>query len=240
MIKTAMERQTRRRRMRRWIIFGSATIAISCWWWLREPRYKGLSLSNWLDTYDAILTGHLTQPGFEETRAALLHFGQHGLSYYTARLAYETPTWQLSVLNYLDTAQTRMDKLQKKLSELGHDYVETRNKRAAAAALAFELLGTNGSVAVPGLERIAFSYDYPTRTQRAMIALHYVGPSGRAALRRIAMTGPPGPSAEALQILSPTGTSSAWNQGWPAYPNLRLTSGINRSNRSNNIFLSRP
>src|SRR5215471_1592650 len=121
MKRTGESRQSAARRLRRWVILGCAVIAILCWWWQREPRYKGLSLSRWLDTYDSILSGHLTEPGFEETRAALFHFGKDGLSYYTARLTYETPAWQLSTLNYLDTARTRLNKLQKKLSTLGHD-----------------------------------------------------------------------------------------------------------------------
>jgi hypothetical protein len=194
------------------LLLSCTVLAVACWWWLREPRYKGLSLSRWLDTYDAILTGHLTQPGFEETRAALRHFGKDGLSYYTARLAYETPAWQLSLLTQVDNAQTKLDKLQKKLAALGHDYIETRNRRARAAALAFELLGPDGAAAVPELERLAMTYDYPDRTQRAVITLTYIGPSGRLALKRVAANGDPGPRAEALQALQGTGHSPGWSQ----------------------------
>lgn len=218
---TEGEHQPGRRPKRWWVLLACVAIAISCWWWQREPRYEGLSLSRWLDTYDAILTGHLTEPGFEETRAALFHFGKVGLSYYTARLAYETPAWQLSTLNYLDTAPTRLNKLQKKLSTLGHEYIDARNRRAVTAALAFELLGTNGAVAVPDLERIAMSYDYPPRTQRTMMALSYAGPAGQAALQRIALNGTSGPRAEATNALNPA-TRAWWtyrNQGLASVPN---------------------
>jgi len=221
-----------RRRMRQWVIFGCVAVAILCWLWLREPRYRGLSLSRWLDTYDAILTGHLTQPGFEETRAALRHFGKNGVSYYAARLAYETPSWQYSILKYLDTAQTGFDKVQKQLSSQGHDYIEARSRRARAATLAFELLGTNGVPAVPDLERIAMSYDYPARSQRAMTALKYIGPSGRAALRRIAMNGAPGPSTEALAVLSPKWAPQSSGQGWGGSNSQSFTLGNNWSNRT--------
>jgi len=231
MITTAA-RQSARRRMRYWVIFGCVAVAILFWWWVREPRYKGLSLSRWLDTYDAILTGHLTQPGFEETRAALLHLGKNGVSYYTARLAYETPAWQYSILKYLDSAQTGFDKVQKQLSSQGHDYIEAHSRRARAATLAFELLGTNGAAAVPDLERLARSYDYPARTQRAVTALRYIGTSGRAALRRIAMNGAPGPSAEALAVLSPKWAPQRSGQGWAGSNSQVFTLGNNWSNRT--------
>lgn len=216
MLKMAEGRQKTKRRMRRWLILGSIVVAVSCWWWLREPRYKGISLSHWLDTYDLILTGHLTQHGFEETRAALRHFGKDGVSYYTARLAYETPAWQLSVLSYLDGPQSKQHKLQKKLSELGHDYIDSRNRWAKTAPFAFELLRTNAVAAVPDLERLAMSYDYPARTQRAITALTYLGASGHLALRRVAAYGNPGPQAEAMQALKriedAAGARTAWGE----------------------------
>jgi hypothetical protein len=219
MIRMAEGRQFGRWRLRRWVILGCAVITISCWWWLREPRYKGISLGSWLDTYDLILTGHLTQPGFEETRTALRHFGKEGVSYYTARIAYETPAWQLALLSQLDAAQTKQGKLQRKLSEWGHNYIDARNRRAKTAALAFELLGTDAAAAVPKLEQLAMSYDYPARTQRAMAALTYIGPSGYLALSRVAAYGNPGPQAEALFVLKQIEDPAASRIGWREFTN---------------------
>ncbi len=215
-----------RRRAWRWLMLSCVAVALAWWWHEREPRYHGRSLSSWLDTYDAILSGHLTDPdpGFEETRTALRHLGNKGLSYYTRRLAYETPGWHLSILSVLDKAPSPLQRISETLAGSLRKHVEVRVQRANTAALAFEFLGPDAARAVPALERLALSTTYPARSQRALKALAWLGPTGAMGLARVAIDGDTGPSAEALRLINQMGTRAG-----PALPLLAQAFGTNFS-----------
>ena len=203
------EKENRVTRRRLWLRFfaSCALVALVAVWLGREPRYQGRSLSNWLDTYDAILSGKLTEPGFEETRKALRHFANKGLSYYTARLAYEPPSWQVSMLKYMREAPGRLGGIAEPICRFGQAHIDIRERRAKTALLAFELLGHDAASAIPGLERLASGAN-PYSAQRAISALSYLGPRGLEALARIVANGNPATSAAALKLLSNAGPGS--------------------------------
>ncbi len=213
-----------RRRAWRWLVLSCVVVALVWWWHEREPRYNGRSLSSWLDTYDAILSGHLTDPGFEETRTALRHLGNKGLSYYTRRLAYETPGWHLSILSVLHKTPKPLQRTSETLAGCLREHIDARVRRAKTAVLAFELLGADAARAIPDLERLAFSTAYPARSQRALNALARLGPDGTMALARVVVKADTGPSAEALRLLMEMGTRAG-----PAMPLITQALGTNFS-----------
>lgn len=155
------------------------------WWHERDPRFRGVPLGRWLDTYNAILSGQLTTPGWEETRTALKYFGNHGLAYFTKRLAYEAPGWQVRTLGRLDKAPPPFTNVMSRITGFWRKRVEVRQQRAKTAVMAFKFLGPYAVAAVPDLEHLAADPSSPKRARRAAEALGYLGQPGLSALARL-------------------------------------------------------
>src|SRR5882672_11505383 len=111
-----------------------------------EPRYRGRSLTAWLDGYGRWDKDPVRQ---EEAGDAIRHIGTNAIPHLLARLRYEVPSWRFSV-----ASAGRF--LGESLGSQWYSLVVGREAetRLLEAEVGFEILGPTAAPAVPELIRL--------------------------------------------------------------------------------------
>jgi HEAT repeat protein len=139
-----------------------------------EPSYQDKRLSEWVsllkdnnsDSFD--VTGNQIQ-------LAIQSMGTNALPYLLECISYEPPRWRREIRKRLPDEFADNGKVQGLVDGQAHD-------RARAAVLAFAMLGTNASPAIPELVSLMQDTNTPYRAVLAMVALGEIGDAGFPAL----------------------------------------------------------
>ena len=150
---------------RRLFIIISASIcaiilAVILWPGAREPEYKGVPLSNWLERY---------VDNKPQSAEALKHIGTNALPFLLRWIQYETPGWR----NFLNHLHARLPSSMQKSRAFHWLLDDEAQRRAELAVEAFWALGPKASPASDELLRLALTENprAPNTQRRATEAL---------------------------------------------------------------------
>jgi len=161
-----------RKRRKLLIVLACVAAAVSLVAYLardQQPTYQGRSLSAWLQIYGSHPTDHQTSADAED---ALRHISTNAIPFLLEWIGYEPSPFRMKIEELFDKLPDRWRP----------QWVDRPGNRSFAAAVAFAVLGTAGSKAIPELTKQAITATNEQGTQRATIALGGIGPPALPAL----------------------------------------------------------
>jgi HEAT repeat protein len=175
-----------------------------------EPSSHGYSLGHLLATYVWIYQGHLTTPGWQDTRKYVREIGTNGLPQMLRWLAEDRPQWKVKAFDFHEKQLPSVLK-----TKPVHDWLsgEREDLHAKAGVCGFEILGPTAVPALPALERMALDSKHFARSARAINALKSIGHDAVPALVRIVLAPNSTNQLQAFNVLGSMGTNAA-----PAVP----------------------
>jgi hypothetical protein len=137
------------------------TLAVLIWPRQREPEYKGIPLSTWLEQYkweDA------------EFAAAIKHMGTNALPFLIRAAKYEEPSWRTWLGR--TTSKWPTGALNSRFGQwlMGHK----SKSRASSSVIAFGILGADADPALDELRRIQRDSKDPSTSDRARQCIEFI------------------------------------------------------------------
>jgi len=202
-----------RRRQVAITLVSAIVLGISCalyFGWRSEPSSHGYPLGQLLATYVRIYQGHLTTPGWQDTRKYVREIGTNGLPQMLRWIAEDRPQWKAKAFDFHEKQLPSVLK-----TKLIHDWLsgEREELHAKAGVCGFEILGPTAVPALPALERIALDSNHPARSARAIDALKSIGQDAVPALVRILIAPNSTNQLQVFNVLGSMGTNAG-----PAVP----------------------
>ena len=139
----------------------------------REPVYKGKKLSQWILQSRQTRYPETVPPTATQARDAVQHIGTNGIPFLLRWMQYEPSPWRQKIDNKMRgyPGRTWDNFITRTILR------DRRNERAGLGATGFELLGTNGVLALPELVKRMADQKAPYTAWRSARALAYLGVS---------------------------------------------------------------
>jgi hypothetical protein len=177
--------------------------------WKREPHYDGRSLSYWLDLFKRSSIIHneaeilLKEDQSKQSREAIRAIGTNALPCLLEWIAYEPSAPKTRVLRVVCRIVPENNYTRPFLMSLFR-----RDLQAADAVAGFLILGESAVPAIPDLVKLATDPQRNKSSDRATLALRYIGPKSQEALASIIATRSPPKPDDATALMTKFGTNS--------------------------------
>ena len=170
-----------------WILLGLAlVVGVFVIGHNREPRYRGLTVTEYSEIYDRIWHGELTRPGLQETGDAFYQMGSNAVPYLLKWIQYRRPQWEENLLKTLDQTPPPFRGLATNFTARRRSLMAKLERRRTAGSWGFERIGSNAATAIPELERLALDPGAANTAAMATTALRSIGRPALPSLCRVA------------------------------------------------------